>query len=68
VSGDVVFPGSIGRMDLPGGSVSQMRESIERLSKMDIEHILPGHSSLGGPVVSGKDNVVRNFQMVRMFF
>jgi len=68
VSGDVVFPGSIGRMDLPGGSVSQMRESIERLSNLDIEHILAGHSSMGAPVVSGKENVVRNFQMVRMFF
>jgi len=68
VSGDVVFPGSIGRMDLPGGSVSQMRESIERLSKLDVEYILSGHSGMAAPIVSGKDNVVRNFQMVRMFF
>jgi len=68
VSGDVVFPGSIGRMDFAGGSVRQMKESISRLSQLDIEHILPGHSSMSGPVVSGKENVVRNFQMVRMFF
>jgi hydroxyacylglutathione hydrolase len=68
VSGDVVFPGSIGRMDLPGGSVSQMRESIERLSKLDVEYVLSGHSSMAAPIVSGKDNVVRNFQMVKMFF
>jgi len=68
VSGDVVFPGSIGRMDLPGGSVSQMRESLERLSRWDIEYILPGHSSMGAPMVSGRENVLRNFEMTRMFF
>ena len=68
VSGDVVFPGSIGRMDFAGGSVRQMKESINRLSKLDIEYILPGHSSMSGPLVSGKENVVRNFEMVRMFF
>lgn len=68
VSGDVVFPGSIGRMDFAGGSTRQMKESIARLSQLDIEHILPGHSSMSGPLVSGKENVVRNFQMVRMFF
>ncbi len=66
VSGDVVFPGSIGRMDFVGGSMRQMRESIDRLSRMDVEYILPGHSSMAGPLVSGRDNVVRNFQMVRM--
>ncbi len=68
VSGDVVFPGSIGRMDFVGGSISQMKESISRLSELDIEYILPGHSSMAGPLVSGRDNVIRNFQMVRMFF
>lgn len=68
VSGDVVFPGSIGRMDFVGGSMRQMKESIERLSRLDVAHILPGHSSVNGPLVSGKENVVRNFQMVRMFF
>lgn len=68
VSGDVVFPGSIGRMDFVGGSTKQMKESISRLSALDIEYILPGHSSMSGPLVAGRDNVVRNFQMVRMFF
>lgn len=68
VSGDVVFPGSIGRMDFIGGSMSQMKDSIERLSRLDIEHILPGHSSMAGPLVSGREDVVRNFQMIRMFF
>ena len=68
VSGDVVFPGSIGRMDFPGGSTSQMKRSIERLSALDIEYILPGHSSPSAPILAGRDNVARNFEMVRMFF
>ncbi len=68
VSGDVVFPGGIGRMDFVGGSMSQMKDTLRRLADLDIEHILPGHSSPAGPLVSGKENVVRNFQMVRMFF
>ena len=68
VSGDVVFPGGIGRMDFVGGSMSQMKNTISRLAELDIECILPGHSSQAGPLVSGKENVVRNFQMVRMFF
>ncbi len=68
VSGDVVFPGGIGRMDFVGGSMSQMKDTISRLAELDIECILPGHSSQAGPLVSGKENVVRNFQMVRMFF
>ena len=68
VGGDVIFPGSIGRMDFAGGSVSQMRDSISRLSQLDIECILPGHSSQAEPLVAGKDNVVRNFQFVGTFF
>lgn len=44
-SGDVIFAGSIGRTDLPGGSMSEMRESLQRI----VEHfpadmpLLPGH-------------------------
>ncbi|MGF3498381.1 MAG: MBL fold metallo-hydrolase [Candidatus Methanosuratincola sp.] len=49
ISGDTVFAdGYFGRTDLPGGSDSEMLESLERLSQMRIEALLPGH----GPVVS----------------
>lgn len=46
-SGDVLFAGSIGRVDLPGGSMSVMRNSLRRLrSQIDPEtSILPGHGS-----------------------
>lgn len=44
-SGDVLFAGSIGRVDLPGGSMSQMRSSLRMLRAVIDERtaILPGH-------------------------
>lgn len=44
-SGDVLFAGSIGRVDLPGGSMSQMTGSLRRLrSEIPAEtSVLPGH-------------------------
>jgi len=61
ISGDVVFAGNTGRVDFPGGSGAQLKESIEGLSKLDIEYLLPGHMG----IVSGKDNVQKNFEFVR---
>ncbi len=47
ISGDTVFSGGgFGRVDL-GGNMSQMKKSLERLSKLDIKYLLPGH----GPAV-----------------
>jgi glyoxylase-like metal-dependent hydrolase (beta-lactamase superfamily II) len=45
VVGDVVFAGSIGRTDLPGGSQAQLIESIQReiLSLPDDTVLYPGH-------------------------
>ncbi len=48
--GDVVFRGSIGRTDLPGGSPAQMADSLRRvvLPAPDDTVLLPGH----GPATS----------------
>ena len=44
ISGDTVFSNGIfGRTDLPGGSNSEMLASLRRLSRLDIEMLLPGH-------------------------
>ena len=67
ISGDVVFFGSIGRTDFPGGSPSLLRKSIDRLSQLDVEYLIPGHSTEGGNIIAGKDKVLRNFHMVKMF-
>jgi hydroxyacylglutathione hydrolase len=44
-AGDVLFAGSIGRTDLPGGSTAQMEESLRRvvLPMDDATIVLPGH-------------------------
>ncbi len=47
LSGDTVFAeGGFGRVDL-GGDMGEMRKSLERLDKLDVKYLLPGH----GPAV-----------------
>ena len=63
-TGDVVFSQSIGRTDLPGGSGRQLKESISRLAELDVEVLCPGH----GDVVAGRENVKKNFKLIRDFW
>ena len=63
-TGDVVFSQSIGRTDLPGGSGRQLKESITRLAELDVEVLCPGH----GDVVTGRENVRKNFKMIKDFW
>jgi glyoxylase-like metal-dependent hydrolase (beta-lactamase superfamily II) len=68
ISGDVVFSGSVGRTDFPGGTASLLRKSIDRLSRLDVECLVPGHSTDMGMIIGGKQKVERNFHMVKMMF
>lgn len=44
ISGDTLFAGSCGRTDLPGGSRSQIRASLKKLSGLKINYqVFPGH-------------------------
>jgi glyoxylase-like metal-dependent hydrolase (beta-lactamase superfamily II) len=61
ICGDVLFEMNTGRVDLPGGSADELRQSIDSLSKLDIELLLPGHMN----PVAGVDNVKRNFQYIQ---
>jgi hydroxyacylglutathione hydrolase len=63
-TGDVVFSQSIGRTDLPGGSGKQLKESISRLTDLDVEVLCPGH----GDVVAGRENVKKNFKLIKDFW
>jgi hydroxyacylglutathione hydrolase len=58
--GDVVFQGSIGRTDLPGGDFSQLMESIRRevLSLTDDTTLYPGH---GPPTTVGHERSTNPF-------
>jgi glyoxylase-like metal-dependent hydrolase (beta-lactamase superfamily II) len=52
-SGDTLFAGSFGRVDLPGGSAAAMVESLDRLRRLDETlTVLPGH---GPPTTIGRE-------------
>jgi glyoxylase-like metal-dependent hydrolase (beta-lactamase superfamily II) len=68
ISGDVIFYGSVGRTDFPGGSLSTLKQSIEKLSKLEVECMIPGHSTEFGGIIQGKERVERNFQAIRLLF
>jgi glyoxylase-like metal-dependent hydrolase (beta-lactamase superfamily II) len=61
ICGDVVFDGNTGRVDLPGGNAGELRESIERLSKLEIEYLLPGHMN----IITGAGRVQNNFNFIK---
>jgi glyoxylase-like metal-dependent hydrolase (beta-lactamase superfamily II) len=64
-TGDVVFNQGVGRTDLPGGNGEDLKASIRKLSKLEVEHLLPGH----GDVISGRDLVRANFSEIeRVWF
>lgn len=63
ICGDVVFDQSTGRVDIPGGNADEIKRSIERLSQLEIEYLLPGHLN----IVKGKEAIKRNFDFVREY-
>ena len=55
ISGDTIFAGGgVGRMDL-GGDYQDMKNSVEKLMRLDVKNIYPGH----GPTVenNGRDHI-----------
>ena len=60
ISGDVLFAGSIGRTDLPGGSSEEMTRSLrDRVLPMDdATLVLPGH---GGATTIGRERAVNPY-------
>jgi hydroxyacylglutathione hydrolase len=64
ISGDTVFAGGgFGRMDI-GGDVKDMKESLKRLSQLDVKFLLPGH----GPWVSdGSKHIKMACNMLKGF-
>lgn len=60
MSGDVVFAGSIGRTDMPGGDPAQMSHSLSDVvwPLDDSTHVLPGH---GGPTTMANERLTNPF-------
>jgi glyoxylase-like metal-dependent hydrolase (beta-lactamase superfamily II) len=63
-TGDAVFYMGVGRTDFPGGDGNLLKESIEKLARLDVELLLSGH----GEVIRGKRNIQQNFQYIRENF
>jgi|SRR5271157_624378 len=63
-TGDLVFKDSIGRTDLPGGNGGMLKESVKRISGMDIEYLLSGH----GEILVGKKEVEANFEKIKNYW
>jgi hydroxyacylglutathione hydrolase len=61
VGGDVVFMRGVGRADLPGGDANTLKRTLQRLSELPIELLIPGH----GPPIQGSDQVQANFEFVK---
>jgi len=68
IAGDCIFYRSTGRADLPGGDARQLGQTIEKLSKLDIEHLLCGHPYGHPGIISGKEEVQENFNFIRNLF
>lgn len=64
ICGDLVFEQGVGRTDLPFGNTDELKSSIERISKLDTELLLPGH----GAIIEGRNNIERNYEFVKAFF
>ncbi|MEM2978379.1 MAG: MBL fold metallo-hydrolase [Candidatus Hadarchaeales archaeon] len=62
--GDLVFEGGVGRTDFPGGSSEELAASLERVSNLDLQYLLPGH----GGVLKGEERIRRNFEFVKGYF
>ncbi|MCX6818065.1 MAG: MBL fold metallo-hydrolase [Candidatus Aenigmarchaeota archaeon] len=57
ISGDTLFADGVGRTDLAGGSEDDLSASIEKLSSLKIDKILPGH---GEPVLKGGEKAIKS--------
>jgi hydroxyacylglutathione hydrolase len=66
LTGDLIFYGGVGRTDFPGGSITTLKRSVEKLSQLEVEYLLPGHSTEYGSIVEGKEKVERNFSAVKL--
>jgi glyoxylase-like metal-dependent hydrolase (beta-lactamase superfamily II) len=63
-SGDTVFPGgSFGRTNLTAGDERAMIKSLERLTQLDVDILLPGH---GSPVIgNAHKHIERSFNAAK---
>ena len=61
ICGDLIFNENIGRVDLPGGNAEQLKQSIDIVSNLDVEYLLPGHMD----IIKGAVAVKENFRFIK---
>jgi len=61
ICGDVIFAGNVGRADLPGGNADELKRSIEKLSQLEINYLLPGHMD----IITTAEEVKDNFEFIK---
>ena len=62
ISGDTIFAGGgVGRMDI-GGDYQDMKNSVKRLTELNVKNIYPGH----GPIVegNGKEHIKMSYSFL----
>lgn len=65
ISGDLVFERGVGRTDLPFGNTEELRTSLELISELETELLLPGH----GTPIKGSPEIRRNYEFInRVYF
>ena len=62
-SGDVLFPGTIGRVDQPGGDARAMERSLERVAALPpATQVYPGHLFAGTTTIGAELPWLRGFR------
>jgi len=62
IAGDLIFTGgSFGRYDFPGGSLEELKESIKRMSKLNVRYLFPGHMGIS---TQGNQAISASFKMI----
>lgn len=63
IPGDLVFTGgSFGRYDFPGGSLNTLINSIEKVNKLDVKYLLPGHMGISD---KGNQQIALSYRMIK---
>ncbi|MDR2460186.1 MAG: MBL fold metallo-hydrolase [Deltaproteobacteria bacterium] len=61
ITGDLIFAGGFGRLDLGGGDPKALTESIKRMAALEpVDIIIPGH----GPSIVGRGQIEKNYEEI----
>lgn len=63
ICGDLIFKRSTGRVDLPGGDRTKLKESIDQVANLEYDKLLPGHMD----IIRGREQIEKNFDYIREF-